>query len=60
MQFITFIDPLASAMALVHSLLIGVFLRDPEHSRRQVKIFEEFWKENRLFLRKDIDIVGLL
>jgi len=60
MKFITFVDPLAAPMALVHALLIGLFLRDPERSRHQVQIFEDFWKENRLFLRKDMDIIGLL
>ncbi|WP_352426365.1 MurR/RpiR family transcriptional regulator [Aminomonas paucivorans] len=60
MRFISFVDPLAAPMALMHALLIGVFLKDPEHSRKQVKLFEHFWKENRLFLREDMDILGLL
>jgi DNA-binding MurR/RpiR family transcriptional regulator len=60
MKFITFIDPLAGAMALVHSLLIGVFLKDAERSRGQVRAFEEFAGKDRYFLRQDVDILGLL
>lgn len=59
-QFITFIDPYAAVMALTHSLLIGVFMKDPEKSRRRVRDYDQFLKSENVHLKDSVDISDLI
>jgi len=60
MRFISFIDPSAATMALMHSLLIGLFLKDPAYAKKQLRHFEDQIQQDKYFLRQDLDIVDLL
>ncbi len=60
MRFISFIDPSSATMALMHSLLIGLYLRNPAHAKKQLRHFEDQIQEEKYFLRQDLDIVDLL
>jgi len=60
MRFISFIDPSGGTMALMHSLLIGLFLKDPEFAKKQIRHFEADVQMDTYFLRRDLDIVDLL
>jgi len=59
-QFITFIDPYAAVMALTHSLLLGVFMKDPEKSRRRVRDYDRFLKSENVHLKDSVDISNLI
>ncbi|MFA0889090.1 MAG: MurR/RpiR family transcriptional regulator [Synergistales bacterium] len=59
-QFITFIDPYAAVMALTHSLLLGVFMNDPEKSRRRVRDYDRFLQSENVHLRDSVDISNLI
>jgi DNA-binding MurR/RpiR family transcriptional regulator len=59
-QFITFIDPYAAVMALTHSLLLGVFMKDPEKSRRRVRDYDRFLKSENVHLKDSVDISDLI
>ena len=60
MRFISFIDPSGATMALMHSLLIGLFLRNPAYAKKQLRHFENQIQQDKYFLRQDLDIVDLL
>jgi len=60
MKFISFIDPSGATMALMHSLLVGLYLQDPVFTKKQVRYFEDEIQEQKFFLRPDLDIVDLL
>ncbi|MFA0889607.1 MAG: MurR/RpiR family transcriptional regulator [Synergistales bacterium] len=60
MRFISFIDPSGATMALMHSLLIGLYLADPAFAKKQIRYFEDEIQREKTFLRPDLDIVDLL
>jgi DNA-binding MurR/RpiR family transcriptional regulator len=60
MKFISFIDPSGGTMALMHSLLVGLYLQNPVLAKKQVRYFEDEVQEEKFFLRPDLDIVDLL
>ncbi len=59
-QFVTFMDPYAAIMAFTHSLLLGVFMKNPEKSRKRVKQFDSFLKSEGIHLKDKIDISNLV
>jgi DNA-binding MurR/RpiR family transcriptional regulator len=59
-QFITFIDPYAAVMALTHSLLLGVFMKDPEKSRRRVREYDRFLQSENIHIKDSVDISNLI
>ncbi|MBN1333347.1 MAG: MurR/RpiR family transcriptional regulator [Synergistales bacterium] len=59
MKYITFMDPFAPVMTLVHSLFIALFSRNKVEAQKKVQEFDEFAKSNHYFLRDEIDIVKL-
>lgn len=60
MRFISLIDPSGGTMALMHSLLVGLYLRDTAFTKKQVRHFEDSVQQDTYFLRRDLDIVDLL
>lgn len=60
MRFISFIDPAGATMALMHSLLIGLYLSNPTYAKKQLRHFEDQIQQDGYFLRQDLDIVDLL
>ena len=60
MKFISFIDPSGPTMALMHSLLVGLYLENPAFAKKQVRYFEDEVQREKTFLRPDLDIVDLL
>ena len=59
-QFVTFMDPYAAIMAFTHSLLLGVFMNNPDKSRKRVKEFDSFLKSEGVHLKDKIDISNLV
>lgn len=60
MKFLSFIDPCAGAFALNHCLLTSFYFRHQRKMREELRAFEEYARRQNLFLKEDIDIVGLL
>lgn len=60
MRFMSFIDPSGGTMALMHSLLVGLFLKNPAFAKKQIRHFEDDVQQDTYFLRRDLDIVDLL
>ncbi len=59
-KFISFVDPYGAVMALVHSLLIGVFLKDKDKSREMVKKYDRFLEDHDSYVLGEVEIVDLL
>ncbi|WP_302806009.1 MurR/RpiR family transcriptional regulator [Cloacibacillus porcorum] len=51
-RYLSFIDPCAAVMSLVHSLLYGVYLKTRESGRARLDIFDRSLKN--LFVRADV------
>ena len=58
-QSVGFFRP-CKTMALMHSLLVGLYLQDPVLTKKQVRYFEDEIQDQKFFLRPDLDIVDLL
>jgi len=59
-KFISFIDPYGAVMALIHSLLIGVFLKDKEQSRAKLKKYDQFLANQDAYVLEKIELADLL
>ncbi len=55
LKFLSLIDPLGSAMAMIHSLLIGIFKKDPEHMRARLRHYEDSVLTSDMFIFNDYD-----
>jgi DNA-binding MurR/RpiR family transcriptional regulator len=60
MKFITFIDPQASAMALLHALLTSFYLKRPLLSKKHLGNYEDIISKDNYYVRQDLNIVDLL
>jgi DNA-binding MurR/RpiR family transcriptional regulator len=49
-----------SPIALIHALLIGVYLRNPARTRKELTAYEDAVAREGYFLRPDLDILNLL
>ncbi len=59
-KFMSFIDPYGAVMALIHSLLIGVFLKDKNKSRAKLKEYDHFLEEHGAYILEKIELADLL
>jgi len=59
-KYITFMDPLGPAMALIHALFTGVYLKNKEASHQKVEDFDQYCRSKNFLLRKDVNIVDLV
>jgi DNA-binding MurR/RpiR family transcriptional regulator len=48
-KFATFIDTNAAYMALIHALAFGVYLKDPEYSKRRMEEYDSFVKKSSYY-----------
>ncbi len=58
-KFLSFMDPYAAVVSLVHALLYGVYLSNRDNSRVRVNTYNEVLRSEKLFVRDDIDIPDL-
>ncbi|MBN1333199.1 MAG: MurR/RpiR family transcriptional regulator [Synergistales bacterium] len=59
-KFMSFIDPYGAVMALIHSLMIGVFLKDKEQSRAKLKKYDHFLMQQDSYVLEKIELADLL
>lgn len=59
-KFMSFIDPYGAVMALIHSLLIGVFLKDKDKSRDMLKEYDGFLDKYDAYVLEKIELADLL
>lgn len=55
LKFLLLTDPLASAMAMIHSLLIGIFKSNPDHIRERLSHYEDSVVTADMFVFNDYD-----
>lgn len=55
LKFLSLIDPLASAMAMIHSLLIGIFKKNPTLMRERLRHYEDSVVTSDMFIFNDYD-----
>jgi DNA-binding MurR/RpiR family transcriptional regulator len=58
-KFISFIDPCAGAMSLVHALLYGMYVKGAGESRLRADRYEDMVKEEGFFIRDDVKIPAM-
>jgi len=60
MKFITLVEPMSAVVALIHSLIIGVYLKDPEGAKAEIKQYEDLANCDKYYVHDEIDIVDLI
>ena len=58
-KFMTFMDPCAAVMSLVHSILYGVWLRDRERCRDRIEARKRLFEGEKLFVSENISLPDL-
>jgi DNA-binding MurR/RpiR family transcriptional regulator len=60
MKFISFIDPFAGILVLLHSLVTAVYVKNEEKGKKWVKDYNDFMEHNNYNSIKDINLFDLL
>ncbi|MGL4209145.1 MAG: MurR/RpiR family transcriptional regulator [Candidatus Adiutrix sp.] len=60
MKFISYIDPYAAVMTLLHALITGIFLKNTPKAKKHLKEFDEFMDENNYNTIHHLDVTELL
>ena len=58
-KFISFIDPCAGAMSLIHALLYGMYVKGSDESRLRADRYEDMVREEGFFIRDDVKIPAI-
>jgi DNA-binding MurR/RpiR family transcriptional regulator len=58
-KFISFIDPCAGAMSLIHALLYGMYVKGGDESRLRADRYEDMVREEGFFIRDDVKIPAI-
>ncbi|MDO4559928.1 MAG: MurR/RpiR family transcriptional regulator [bacterium] len=58
-KYITFIDSNAAFMAMIHSLLFALYLKDKKDINRRIKAYDNYSKECRYYLSDSLNLVEL-
>jgi DNA-binding MurR/RpiR family transcriptional regulator len=56
-KFVTFIDTNAAYMALIHALAFGVYLKDPEYSKKRMEEYDSFVKETNYYEQDYLQLI---
>lgn len=59
-KFLSFIDPYAAVLSLVHALLYAIYAADRVNCRERIKKYNEELTDENLFVRKDVGIMDLI
>jgi len=59
-KFLSFIDPYAAVLSLIHAVLYGVYLADRANCSERIKNYNEVIEGENLFVRKDVGIMDLM
>lgn len=60
MKFITLVEPMSAVVALIHSLIIGVYLRDPDKAKEEIQQYESIADFDKYYIHDEIDILDLI
>ncbi len=60
MKFISFIDPFAGVLVLLHALVTAVYIKNGGQAKQWVKDFNDFMEHNDYNTAKEINMVDLL
>ena len=55
-KFLTFVQPFASAMVLIHAIVQGVYMRDVDSNKKKIELYDLFVKQHELVFFKDMKI----
>lgn len=59
-RFLSNLDPFAAVVALIHSLILGVYLKDQTAARERLLQYDALIKEPKLFDHQDVEIANLM
>lgn len=57
-KYVTFVDTNAAYMALIHALAFGVYLKNPEHSKRRIARYNSYSKAHGFYLHDFIELIN--
>lgn len=60
MKFITLVEPMSAVVALIHALIIGIYLKNPEQAKNEIKKYESLANFEKYYVHDEIDIVDLI
>lgn len=60
LKYILFVEPIAAATSIIHSLLIGLYLQNKEGIKARMKKYEEYILISDMFEFKDYNFVDML
>lgn len=60
MKYFLFVEPIASITSIIHSLLLGLYLRDEENIKERIKKYEEYILISDMFGYKDYNFADIL
>ena len=60
MKFITLVEPMSAVVALIHALIIGIYLKNPEQVKEEIKKYETLANFGKYYIHDDINIVDLI
>jgi DNA-binding MurR/RpiR family transcriptional regulator len=56
-KFVTFIDTNAAYMALIHAIAFGVYLKDPEYSKKRIEEYDAFVKKTSYYEQDYLQLI---
>ncbi len=59
-KYLIITDPFASTMALIHSLIVGMFTKNPAQYRKRLRKYEEYANRTDIFINKDFSFAELI
>lgn len=59
-KYLIMTDPNAAAMAMIHSLIMGVFIKDPERAKTRLQEYEKTVVDVDMFEFKDYNFAEML
>ncbi len=60
MKFITLVEPMSAVVALIHALIIGIYLKNPDQAKEEIKKYETLANFEKYYIHDDINIVDLI
>ena len=60
LKYILFVEPVAAATSIIHSLLLGLYLLDEENIKARIKKYEEYILISDMFEFKDYNFADML
>lgn len=56
-KFVTFIDTNAAYMSLIHAIAFGMYLKNPDYSKKRVEEYDSFARKYNFYVRDNLELI---